>query len=152
MRGQDYIPRQITPSPVYPRRQVQVLSPAETFVQMANCEHPPLDLLHRSSSERHREKSKKIWTGYVCACACVCVCVCVYLCSRFHCLHIQPHTNRQELNPAVLLYSCSRGHTVTSLIVVIISKSHICVYVIRLCHSAPFLRFRNLHSLLGHSS
>ena len=69
VRGQDYIPRQTTPSPVYPSLQVQVLSPAETFVQMANFEHPPLDQVHMSSSERQRGKNVirfDICTGRVC--------------------------------------------------------------------------------------
>lgn len=108
-RGQNYIPRHMTPSPVYPCLQVQVLSPAETFVQTAKSEHPPLDQLHISSSEKQREK--KVIRFNICT-GCVCVCVCSYLCSKFHCLHIQQHTHRLQLSPLVLLYSCSRGQTV----------------------------------------
>ncbi|TNN60748.1 hypothetical protein EYF80_029092 [Liparis tanakae] len=55
VRGQDYLPRQTTPSPLYPSRQVQVLSPAETLKQVENSEHPPFALLHRSISETQRE-------------------------------------------------------------------------------------------------
>lgn len=82
VKGQDYIPRQTTPSPVYPSLQVQVLIPAETFVQMANSEHPPLDQLHISSSEKKKKIIKpdlifNICIGCVCVCRCVCVVVCV---------------------------------------------------------------------------
>lgn len=43
------------------------------------------------------------------------MCVCFYLCSKFHCLHIQQHTHRLPLSPLVLLNSCSRGQTVKRL-------------------------------------
>lgn len=49
----------MTPSPVYPCLQVQVLIPAATLVQTANFEHPPLDRLHKSSSERQKEKDEE---------------------------------------------------------------------------------------------
>lgn len=68
----------MTPSPVYPCLQVQVLIPAATLVQTANSEHPPLDRLHKSSSERQKEKDeesvitlKDRFNDAVCVCVCL---------------------------------------------------------------------------------
>lgn len=99
----------MTPSPVYPCLQVQVLIPAATLVQTANSEHPPLDRLHKSSSERQKEKDEEsVITLKDRFNDAVCVCVCVCLCSRFRFLHIQPCTRRRQLFPVALLCSCSR--------------------------------------------
>lgn len=101
------LPRQTTPSPVYPGLQAQVLSPPETFVHTANSEHPPLDLLHKSTSGNQRRGQRSASDGFHDM-----LNVCFYLCRRFHFPHIQRHKHKQQqLIPEDLKDNYSRRET-----------------------------------------
>ena len=60
------IPKQMTPSPVYPSLQVQVLSPGTVSVQSANIEQPPLAVAHRFVSVQDIPKQEYYVFTYWC--------------------------------------------------------------------------------------